>query len=42
MRYYATTEDEAKTVLKEIENIYNERKDQIKNATNELNEEIEK
>ena len=42
MRYYATTEDEAKNVLKEIENIYNERKDQIKNASNELNEEIEK
>ncbi|MGM9877630.1 MAG: type VII secretion protein EssC [Bacilli bacterium] len=42
MRYYATNEDEAKLVLKEIENIYNERKSEIKNSSNEINEEIEK
>ncbi len=40
-RYFATNEDEAKTVLKNIDEIYNNRKDEIKNASNELNEEIE-
>ena len=41
IRYYATNEDEAKVILKEVENLYNERKEQIKNATNDINEEIE-
>ena len=41
IRYFATNEEEAKLVLKEIETIYNERKDEIKNSTNEINEELE-
>ena len=42
MRYFATNEDEAKQILKEIENIYNERKEEIKNSSHEINEEIER
>lgn len=41
IRYYATNEEEAKSVLKEIETIYIERKNEIKNSTNEINEELE-
>ena len=40
-RYFATNEDEAKIVLKNLDEIYNNRKEDIKNATNDINEEIE-
>jgi len=42
MRYYAENEEEAKKILNEIEYLYNERKSEIKNSNNELNEELDK
>lgn len=42
VRYFADDEDETKKVLKEIDELYNSRKEEIKNSSQEINEEIEK
>ncbi len=41
IRYFAQNEDEAKKILKEIDDLYNNRREEIKNASKEINEEIE-